>query len=137
MNLQLFAGSKSNAMETDILTWMLSGAAVTRPAAWYVALFTDAPGLGVDQPTAEAAVGNCPGYARQQVATWTIAGNQAKNAVAATFTASGPWVAVNYFAVYDASANGRLLFWGDIPQKTLANTDQLKFDVNQITYTEE
>jgi len=127
------AGSISNAHETSILTWSLSASAVTRPTAWYIGLFTDASGIVNDQPITEAVTGVCPGYARQQVTSWTISGSQAQNASAATFTATGAWSTVNYFAIFDAPANGTMLYWGSITGKTLANTDQLKFDINQIT----
>lgn len=129
------AGSISNAHENNILTWSLSATAVTRPTAWHIALFTDVAGTSTDQPATEATTTNCPGYARQAVTSWTISGSQAQNATAATFTATGAWATVNYFGVYDASTAGNLLYWGSITSKTLANTDQLKFDVNQITIT--
>lgn len=138
------AGSKSNQLETDFLNWCYSAAAVTRPSAWYVGLFTDAAGLAADQPATEATTTNCPGYARQQVTSWTVSGNQSQNAAAVTFTASGAWAGVNYWGIFDALTGGRLLHWGEIKNTngqivtvTLANTNQLKFDVNQLTITED
>lgn len=140
------AGSKSNNLENAYLTWALTTtvmntATTTRPTVWYVGLFTDAAGLVADQPTTEATNANCPGYtARQPVTSWTISGTnptQAKNTNAVTFTATGQWATVNYFGVFDAATNGNLLYWGDIPAKTLANTDQLQFGINQITLTED
>lgn len=134
------AGSKSNSLENLVLTWALTAGAVTRPSSWYIGLFTDAAGLATDQPTTEATTGNCPGYARQQVTSWTISGTnptQAQNNQAVTFTATGAWATVNYFGIFDASTAGNLLYWGSIPAKTLANTDQLQFGVNQITATED
>jgi hypothetical protein len=134
------AGSKSNSLENSILTWALSTTAVTRPTAWYVGLYTDAAGLATDQPTTEATVGTCPGYARQQVTAWTISGTnptQALNNNAVTFAATGAWATVNYFGIFDAPTGGNLLYWGSIPAKTLANTDQLQFGASQITITED
>lgn len=128
------AGSISNAYETNILTWTLTATAVTRPTVWYVGLFTDATGTSTDQPATEATTGTCPGYARQSV-TWTVSGATAQNSNAPTFTASGAWATVNYFGIYDASSSGNLIAWGSITGKTLANADQLKFDINQITIT--
>jgi hypothetical protein len=134
------AGSKSNSLENLVLTWALTASAATRPSAWYVGLYTDASGLVNDQPTTEATTGVCPGYARQQVTSWTISGTnptQAQNNQAVTFTATGAWSTVNYFGVFDALTAGNLLYWGSIPAKTLANTDQLQFGINQITITED
>ncbi len=131
------AGSKSNQLETDYLTWALSATAVTRPAAWYVGLFTDATGIVADQPTAEATTGNCPGYARQAVTSWTISSNQAQNASLASFTATGAWATVNYWGIFDATSAGRLLYWGDMTSQTLANTNKLDFPINSITLNED
>lgn len=135
------AGSKSNDLENKYLTWAMGGGtAPTRPSAWYVGLFTDASGLVSDQPTAEATNVNCPGYARQQVTSWTISGTnptQAVNGNPVTFTATGGWTTVNYFGIYDALTGGNLLYWGSIPAKLLASTDQLQFGTSQITVTED
>lgn len=132
------AGSKSNQLETDYLTWALSATAVTRPSAWYVGLFTDAAGIVNDQPTTEATTGTCPGYARQAISSWTISGNQAQNAAAASFTASGgAWSAVRYWGIFDASTGGRLLYWGDMTAQTLADTNKLDFPINSITLNED
>lgn len=130
------AGSISNAYETIVLNWMLNNSAVTRPTAWYAGLYTDAGGLGADQPTAEATTANCPGYARQAITFGTSAGNSTTNpASAPTFTATGAWASVNYFGIFDALTGGNLIAWGSIPTKTLGSTDQLKFDNNTITIT--
>jgi hypothetical protein len=124
------AGSLSNNAENLVLTWLFSGTAATRPSSWYVGLFTDATGLSSDQPSTEATTGTCPGYARQQITSFTISGTnptQAVNNQAATFTATGAWSTVNYFGIWDASSGGNLVTWGTITSKTLANTDQLTF----------
>lgn len=134
------AGNKSNNLELKYLDWALTTGSVTRPASWYVALYTDPTGNTTADPSTEATTGNCPGYARQQVTSWTITGTnptQAQNGNSVTFTATGAWTAVNYFGVFDASTGGNLLYWGSIPSKTLNNTDQLQFGTNQITITED
>lgn len=132
------AGSKSNALETDILTWAYTATAVTRPNAWNLALYTDAAGLGSDQPSTEATVGNCPGYARQAITSWTVSGNQVQNAAAASFTASGgAWATVRYFAIIDQT--GRMLHWGDIPSasQNLLDTQKIDFAINSLTFNED
>lgn len=132
------AGSKSNALETDYLTWAFSATAVTRPSAWYVGLFTDAAGVVNDQPTTEATTTNCPGYARQAITSWSISGNAAQNGNLATFTASGgAWATVRYWGIYDASTSGRLLYWGDMTAQTLADTNKIDFPINSITCNED
>jgi hypothetical protein len=130
-------GSFSNSLETLTLTWALSATAVTRPTVWYVGLFTDAAGIVTDQPTTEAVSGTCPGYVRKQILTpfWTISGGQAQNAAAVTFTATGAWLTVNYVGIWDAATTGNLIAWASISAKTLANTDDLLFDINAITIT--
>lgn len=130
------AGSISTIYETRVLNWIFNASAVARPTTWYVGLFTDGTGLAADQPSQEATTANCPGYARQPVTFGTTAGDSITNpASAPTFTATGDWSPVNYFGVFDALTGGNMIAWGDIPTKTLANTDQLKFDNNQITVT--
>jgi hypothetical protein len=132
------AGSKSNALETDYLTWALSATAVTRPTAWYVGLFTDTGAIVTDQPTTEANTTNCPGYARKAVTSWTISSNQAQNASAATFTASGgAWATVKYWGIFDSLTAGRLLYWGDMTAQTLADTNVLDFPINSLTLNED
>jgi len=128
------AGSLSNAFETSVLQWLFTTASPSpvRPTAWHVGLFTDGNGQTVDQPVTEATNSNCPGYARQ-TASFSVVGDTATNTNAQIFTASGAWATVYCFGVWDAPTNGNLIAWGTITAKTLANTDQLKFDVGQIT----
>lgn len=131
------AGGKSANLDNLSLQWALSAAAITRPTAWYVAGFTDAVGSNA-APTAEATTANCPGYARQQVTSWTIAGAQAQNAAAATFTATAGWAAINYIGIYDAPTGGNLLYWMPLttPKTLTSNGDQLQFAPNKITINE-
>lgn len=130
------AGSKSNVLETDYLTWAFTATGVTRPGAWYIGLFTDTAGTNTDQPIAELAAVN--GYARQPISSWTISANQAQNATACTFTAAGGgWATVNYFGIFDALTVGRLLYWGSMTPTSLADTNKLDFPINSITVNED
>jgi hypothetical protein len=93
-----------------------------------------------DQPSTEAVDtgGGCPGYSRKTVSSWSISGTnptQATNTNAITFTATGTWLPVNYFGVFDQT--GAMIYWGSIPTKTLANTDQLQFAIGAITIQED
>lgn len=99
----------------------------------YIALFTDAAGIAdTSQPVTEATSGNCPGYARQP-ATFNASGVSTN---AQTWTASGAWATVRYMAIFDAATGGNLHYWDDIPEETLANTNQINFAAGQITVVE-
>lgn len=130
-------GSKSNQMETDVLTYFYSASASTRPSAWNLALYTDAGTVNDPGPVTEATSGNCPGYSRKSITSWTISGNQAQNAVGVSFTASGgAWATVRYWAIIDQS--GRMLHWGALnADQTLADTNVLDFPINSIVCNED
>ena len=126
------AGSLANGMETEILKWLLTGEVVNRPASWYLGLFVDGNGQEGDQPSVEADNTTCPGYIRQP-ATFGVIGSVATSSNAQLFTATGDWAPVYCFGVWDAETGGNLITWGTISTKTLSNTDQLKFDVGQVS----
>jgi hypothetical protein len=118
----------SNDLETKLLTWALSASAVTRPTAWYVALFTAAPsdaGGGTELSTG--------GYARQQVTSWTISGNTASNANALNFVSSGDWGNITHVGIFDASSSGNLMFWGALTTaRDPASGDTVQFAVGAL-----
>lgn len=118
---------KSSYMSSKVITDNLSN------STKYVALFTDAAGItSPSQPATEATAGNCPGYARQSC-TFNSSGVSTS---AQTFTATGAWATVRYMGIYDAATNGNLLYWYDMTDETLANTNQLNFATGQITVSE-
>ena len=79
--------SKSNTLETQIITLIFNGTALPwANANLFVALHTADPGEAGDQTTSEATY---TGYARvlvtRDAAGWTVSGNQASNTAEVTF----------------------------------------------------
>lgn len=106
-------GFKSNYSQDTMLKWMFTNATVTRPTAWYVALFTTLPAEdgtgGVEVSTSGT------GYARQPATfnTTTSDSGTAKQTSNTSSITFGPFTAsVNNiigFGIYDASTGGNLL----------------------------
>jgi hypothetical protein len=135
------AGGKGPNYKNHYLTWALTTAAApTRPTSWTVALYTDAAGLadGSAGPTTEATVGNCPGYARQSVSFGAVAatGGTLSNTTAATFTGTGAWAAVNYFAILDQAGN--MVDWGPLatPRTLAVSGDKIDWAIGAIAVNE-
>ena len=91
--------SFSNTYETHVLNYVFTTTSVTRPTAWYLALFTSNPAedaSGTEVSTSGTA------YARQS-ATFTVSGNTASNSGAIEFpTATANYGTVSHVGVYDA-----------------------------------
>ena len=99
----------TNYAESQIIKWLMTNAAITRPSAWYVALHTA-------DPTETGAVGELSGngYARQS-ATFTedtngLVDNDA-DVVFGPNTGSN-WGLVSHVSVWDALTTGNCLFKG-------------------------
>jgi len=102
----------SDYAENLVLKWLLSAAAATRPTAWYVALFTAAPGeTGGGTEVATGA------YARQAIA-FTVSGSapsQAANNAQIEFpTATAGWGTISHVGIFDASTGGNMLAYGEV-----------------------
>ena len=83
---------------------MFTTETVTRPTAWYLALFTTDPG---DGDTGTEVSGG--GYARQS-ATFTVTNDTASNSAAIEFpTATANYGTVSHVGVYTASTGGTLI----------------------------
>jgi threonine dehydrogenase-like Zn-dependent dehydrogenase len=96
--------SFSDTFETHVLNYVFTSTSLTRPTAWYLALFTANPGDG-DSGT-EVSGG---GYARQSV-TFTTSGDTASNSAAVEFpTATANYGTVSHVGVYTASSGGTLI----------------------------
>ena len=96
--------SFSDTFETHVLDYVFTTDALTRPTAWYLALFTSNPGDG-DSGT-EVSGG---GYARQSV-TFTVTNDTASNSAAIEFpTATAGYGTVSHVGVYTASTGGDLI----------------------------
>ena len=98
--------SFSNTFETHVLNYVFTTTSVTRPTAWYLALFTSNPAedaSGTEVSTSGTA------YARQS-ATFTVSGNEATTSAAIEFpTATASYGTVTHVGVFDASTGGNLI----------------------------
>ena len=123
--------SFTNDLETRVLQWALTAGSPTRPTAWYVGLFTAAPG--------EAGGGteiSGSGYARQAV-TFTVSGNLATNNAAIEWpTATGSWGTITHVAVFDALTTGNMLVYATLTSsKTISTGDVLRIPSGDLDVT--
>ena len=125
--------SLTNSFETSVLTWLLTNGTPSpaRPTAWYLGLFTAAPG--------EAGGGtelSGSGYARQSI-TFTVSGNNASNNAAIEFpTASGSWGTITHVAVFDASTSGNMIAYASLTaSKTIDTGDVLRVPTGDLDIT--
>ena len=123
--------SFSNTFETNVLTWTFTNNAVTRPTAWYIGLFTAAPG---EAGGGTEVSGN--GYARQSAA-FTVAGNAASNSASIDFpAATGSFGTVTHTAVFDALTGGNQIAYAALTTPKLVDTgDILRFPTGDIIVT--
>jgi len=120
--------------EDLVLDFMFTAGTATRPTAWYVALFTVAPG--------ETGGGTeCSGtaYVRQSAA-FTVSGTaptQAANSAAVEFpTAGGAWGTIVAAGVFDALSAGNLLAFANLTtSKTIDTGDVLRFNTGTLIIT--
>jgi len=125
--------SLSNTFETRVLTWLFTGDAVTRPSAFYIALFTSNPAedaSGTEVSTSGTA------YARQS-ATFTVSGNEATNSAAIEFpTATASYGTVSHIGVFDASTGGNLIAYAALTtSKAIDTGDVLRLPANDLDIT--
>ena len=125
--------SLSNTFETRVLTWLFTGDAVTRPSAFYIALFTSNPAedaSGTEVSTSGTA------YARQS-ATFTVSGNEATNSAAIEFpTATASYGTVTHIGVFDASTGGNLIAYAALTtSKAIDTGDVLRLPANELDIT--
>jgi hypothetical protein len=123
--------SFTNDLETRVLQWSFTTATPTRPTAWYVGLFTAAPG--------EAGGGteiSGSGYARQSAA-FTVTGDLATNSAAIEWpTATGSWGTITHIAVFDALTAGNMLVYATLTaSKTIASGDVLRIPSGDLDIT--
>ena len=125
----------SDVSEVLLLNYLMTATSVTRPTAWYVALYTGAPS---DSGGGTEVSGS--GYVRKAV-TWATATGTAgttSNSNAPSFTASGgAFGTVTHIGIHSASSgSGNLLWHGAMTaSKTIADGDTLEFSVGNIDLT--
>lgn len=109
--------SLSNAFETTTLEWLFTTTAVTRPTAWYLALYTVAP-------TDTGGGTECSGtsYARQSF-TMSVSGNLATNTANIEYpTAGGSWGTLVAVGVFTAVTGGTLIAYGNLTTSKAIDT---------------
>ena len=111
--------SFSNTFETHVLNYVFTTTSVTRPTAWYLALFTSNP--AEDASGTEVSTSGTP-YARQS-ATFTVSGNTASNSAAIEFpTATASFGTVTHVGVFDASTGGNLIAYSALSTSKAVGT---------------
>ena len=123
--------SLSNAFETTTLEWLFTTTSVTRPTAWYLALYAVAPGEG-------GGGAECSGtsYARQSF-TMSVSGNLATNTANVEYpTAGSSWGTIVAVGVLTALTGGTLIAYGDLTAaKTIATGDVLRVPAGDLDIT--
>ena len=125
--------SLSNTFETHTLNYLFTTTSVTRPTAWYIALFTSNPdedASGTEVSTSGTA------YARQS-ATFTVSGNEATNSAAIEFpTATASYGTVTHIGVFDAASAGNLIAYAALTtSKAIDTGDVLRLPANDLDIT--
>ncbi len=125
--------SFSNTFETHVLNYVFTATSVTRPTAWYVALFTSNPaedGSGTEVSTSGTA------YVRKTVA-FTVSGNLATNNAAIEFpTATASFGTVTHIGVFDASTSGNLIAYSALSaSKAIATGDVFRIPTGDLDIT--
>ena len=123
--------SFSNTYETNVLTWTFTSGSVTRPTAWYLGLFTAAPGEAGGGT--EVSGGS---YVREAV-TFSVTGDTATNTAAVEWpVATSTWGTITHIAVYDASSGGNQIAYAALTNaKTIASGDVLRVPANELDIT--
>tara|TARA_R110000868_G_scaffold31877_3_gene116510 strand:+ start:4544 stop:4930 length:387 start_codon:yes stop_codon:yes gene_type:complete len=125
--------SFSNTAETLVLNWLLTTGTATRPTAWYLALYTAAPGEaggGTEVSTSGTA------YVRK-VAAFTVTGDTASNSGAIEFpTATASYGTVTHCAVHDAVTGGNLIAYATLTtSKVISTGDILRVPIGDLDIT--
>lgn len=125
--------SFSNTYETNVLTWTFTAGAVTRPTAWYLALFTTNP---AEDGSGTEVSGTGTAYARQSV-SFTVTGNTASNSAAVEFpTATATYGTVTHVGVYDALSGGNLIAYAALTtSKAIDTGDVLRIPAGDLDIT--
>ena len=123
--------SLSNTFETHTLNYLFTATSVTRPTAWYVALFTSNP--DEDASGTEVSGG---AYARQSVA-FTVSGSTASNSAAIEFpTATASYGTVTHIGVFDASSGGNLIAYAALTtSKAIDTGDVMRIPASDLDVT--
>jgi hypothetical protein len=125
--------SFSNTFETHVLNYVFTTSSVTRPTAWYLALFTSNPAedaSGTEVSTSGTA------YTRKAV-TFTVSGNTASNSAEIEFpTATASFGTVTHVGVFTASTSGTLVAYAALSaSKTIDTGDVMRVPASDFDVT--
>ena len=123
--------SFSNTYETLVLQYTFTNASVTRPTAWYIGLFTSAPG---EAGGGTEISGNA--YVREAV-TFSVTGDTATNTAAIEWpVATGNWGTITHVAVFDASTGGNQIAYAALTaSKVIATGDVIRIPAGDLDIT--
>lgn len=124
--------SFTNFTEDLVLDWLFTTGSATRPTAWYVGLFTAAPG---ETGGGTEVTGN--NYSRK-AASFTVSGTAptiATNGSAIEFDpASGSWGTITHAAIFDADTSGNMLAYAELTaSKAIATNDIFRIPASNLT----
>ena len=125
--------SFSSYAEDLVLNWAFTVAAVTRPAAWYVAIHNGDP--GADGSLNEQIVANDAAYVRQAVTMGAAASGQSLNTTAVNYTpdAAAADFTVTYLSIWDASTVGNCIIIGPMQvSRTINNANPLAITIGDL-----
>lgn len=124
----------SDYAEELLLTYLMTGTVVARPAAWYMALYTSATN---DATGGTELTGN--GYSRQAITFGAAVnpGGTIANTNLVTFTAAGgDWGTITHARIMDAETGGNALWHGPLAaQRLVLNGDHLDFAIGTMNLT--
>ena len=121
--------------ENLVLTFLFTDGTATRPTAWYVGLFTAAPG---ETGGGTEVSGN--GYDRKVTGTITVSGTAttATNSAAIEFApaSGGDWGTITHAAVFDAETGGNMLAYAELTTaRTINDGDVFRVPASSLTIT--
>jgi hypothetical protein len=128
------AGSFTNYSENLVLTYLMTSGSAARPTAWFVGLFTAAPG-----ETGGGTEVSGTGYVRK-AGTFVVAGTDpttaSNNPVIEFDEALAPWGTVTHIGVFDAVTAGNMLGYADLEEsKQIGTGDVFRIPVGDLKVT--
>jgi hypothetical protein len=123
--------SLTNTFETRVLEWLLTTGSPTRPTAWYLGLFTGAPGEAGGGT--EVSGGS---YVREAV-VFTASGDTATNNAAVEWpVATANWGIITHVAIFDALTSGNMIAYAALSNsKTIETGDVLRIPASDLDVT--
>jgi hypothetical protein len=122
----------SNYLENALINATLRNTTFTSPTTVYVGLFLTDP---TDAGSGTEVSGGS--YARKAMAFNAPSNGASVNSSAVEFDqATGNWGAIPFFAIFDASTSGNMLYHGALTaSKTIETGDVFKFAAGSVTVT--